>query len=72
MYLLTEYLSDNYWRYLSKRINNYLYVFFERKCVKIEVRVDYFKGMYIELRDAPMPGFPCRTGVFVIENSPVK
>ncbi len=31
---------------------------------------DYFRGMYIELLDAPIPGRPCLTGLFVIAYSP--
>jgi hypothetical protein len=30
----------------------------------------YFRGTYIEDRDAPIPGVPCLTGLFVIANSP--
>jgi hypothetical protein len=30
----------------------------------------YFSGTYIDDRDAPMPGVPCRTGLFVMANSP--
>jgi hypothetical protein len=30
----------------------------------------YFSGTYIEDRDAPIPGVPCLTGLFVIANSP--
>jgi hypothetical protein len=38
---------------------------------KTQKRKDgYFSGTYIEDRDAPMPGVPCLTGLFVIANSP--
>jgi hypothetical protein len=30
----------------------------------------YFSGTYIEDRDAPIPGVPCLTGLFVTANSP--
>lgn len=30
----------------------------------------YFNGTYIEDREAPIPGVPCLTGLFVIANSP--
>ncbi len=48
--------------------------------VKIEAKAElaqldrvvfsYFNGTYIEEREAPMPGIPCLTGLFVIANSP--
>jgi len=33
-------------------------------------KVAYFSGTYIDERDAPIPGVPCLTGLFVIANSP--
>ena len=30
----------------------------------------YFSGTYIDERDAPIPGVPCLTGLFVTANSP--
>ena len=40
-----------------------------KKCEKKE-KV-YFSGTYIDEREAPIPGVPCRTGLLVIANSPV-
>ena len=40
-----------------------------RKRVKIK-KAAYFSGTYIDDRDAPIPGVPCLTGLFVIANSP--
>ena len=33
-------------------------------------KTGYFSGTYIEEREAPIPGVPCRTGLLVIANSP--
>ena len=35
-----------------------------------KIKEFYFSGTYIDERDAPIPGVPCRTGLFVIANSP--
>jgi hypothetical protein len=48
----------------------------ERNCIgaskkrKRKGKSNYFSGTYIDERDAPIPGVPCRTGLFVIANSP--
>ena len=46
--------------------------FAEKSMTKIrnkERRV-YFRGTYIDERDAPIPGVPCLTGLLVMANSP--
>jgi hypothetical protein len=56
-----------YTRWLRGKKGNFC-----KKMTKIrnnERRV-YFRGTYIDERDAPIPGVPCLTGLLVIANSP--
>ena len=47
-----------------------LYTKASTKQTEGEKKSAYFSGTYIEDRDAPMPGVPCLTGLFVTANSP--
>lgn len=59
-------VCNNYFNIVSDKM-------YKIKVVKINNlnrEKNYFNGIYIELLDAPIPGFPWRTGVLVIEYSP--
>ena len=65
-------MSNNLTRHISKLKNNIDSKAMGLIKVKIleEIENFYFNGTYMDDLDAPIPGDPCLTGLFVIENSP--
>ncbi len=53
--------------YFLKRSRNEEYRFSQNERKRKNA---HFSGTYIEDLDAPIPGVPCLTGLFVIANSP--